>query len=158
MGVQEQQQGDYLQKIIKEDKTINITLERIDKIFDAVTEHHGDVQKAIPVLKESFTSLRNTLELYFDLQEHHGILEDLKKEHPRIQSFVKSIYEGDNKLLKYFDSLHDELSEFIRNSARADWKMFHQDYLGFVKQLHDHKDKINQLIMDTYNLDIGSCD
>lgn len=157
MDIQEQENY-YIKELATEDKFIENTLNRIHKIFDAVIHHEGDPFKSAPVLAEALRLLKDSLHKYFDLQEKHGILQDMVKEYPRTQHFVKSIYNGDNQIILNAENLYKEASSFTDETGPEEMQTLYENFFTFVSHLKDHRNRINQLVMDTYNLDIGSCD
>jgi len=152
------QEDDYIKQITEQDKTIENTLDRVHKILDAVTNHHGQVQKSAEILKETFPPLHTRLKNYFDLQEHHGILQDLVKEYPRLQPFVDSVYAGDNHILETCNNLCQEISQFTNESSLDDMNHFYDNYKVFMVELRELKNKINNIVLDSCNLDIGGPD
>ncbi len=107
-------------------------------------------------VEELLAELREVVRAHFVDEEDGGFFDKIIAEAPRLERQAKGILQEHQQLTKRLE----RMSELARSDGKAGewWSNLETEFAGFSKRFHDHEEKENGLLQETYSRDIGAED
>ena len=151
-------QKHMIEQSSQEEAFIKKSIQKMQQIFDTVARHQTDAPQGGVELQSHLTVLKNRLQHYFKIQERYGILENMIREFPRIASAVKSLYDEHRLILRLVEDMLVRVNQMIEKGDPLDFRNLETEYENIVGKFKKNQSKLYDLVIGTYNLDIGCGD
>ncbi|MBI4230203.1 MAG: hemerythrin domain-containing protein [Planctomycetes bacterium] len=139
--------------IVEEHRIIRRTLDEVHAILNAEPGAAAR-ERALAGAGAVLGYLRDLLGHHFEVEEKHGLLEDLVACEPRLRSAVRELYDEHTDLRERIGAIC-RLVAPPHAAAGGDLERLRRDFEAFRLALLEHEEKENDFISEVYNMDIG---
>lgn len=136
---------------------IRDTIKQLEDLLQHEHYSNAGAQDQLKTIRALILYLGHQLEYHFKTEEEHGIFPDLVQKNPTLQKKVQALFVDHKKLLEEIVAIGDITESVYKNEA-LDFEKLHTQFNRFKEHLAHHDEHETHLIMDVYNLDIGSMD